>query len=139
MEAQRSAIEAGASGYCDREATDDTLLSVAFVWRRPSLVASIARGVLVAVVFDNATIFQRVVDLGDDIPPSLAKLILSRHLSPIDQKRHERLASKAQAGSLTPDEEVELDNLIRIDTLLAILRIRARRSPARDRVQRQGA
>ncbi len=70
-----------------------------------------------------------------DLPPDLAKYILSLEFSPRDQARYEELSAKAQEGTLTKKEAAELDEFLSANSLLMVLQSKARvslakRSPA---------
>lgn len=80
-------------------------------------------------VFDSADILRRLVNADDEtLPKELAEYILKLNFSPIDHARVELLSEKAQAGSLTEREGVDLDNLIHMGSWLAVLQIKARQS-----------
>jgi hypothetical protein len=58
----------------------------------------------------------------------VARAILRLHFGARDQARMNRLAAKNRAGKLTPQEEYELDNFIRVGQTVGILQSKARRS-----------
>ena len=60
--------------------------------------------------------------------PELARTILKLDFDPEDYRRVDELSAKAQKGPLTLEEQAELDELIRVDLELAVLRSKARLS-----------
>jgi hypothetical protein len=60
--------------------------------------------------------------------PELARAILKLDFDREDQRRVEVLSAKAQKGSLTPEERAELEEYIRVNNELMILRSNARLS-----------
>jgi hypothetical protein len=78
---------------------------------------------------NEAAILQRVLE--PDRPTlsvAAARSILAIEFSPADKARMRELAAKARAGSLTADEQAEIDAYGRVGSLLAILKSKARRS-----------
>jgi hypothetical protein len=57
-----------------------------------------------------------------------AKAILTLSFSPADKDRMHALAAKARAGTLTSDEQAEVEAYSRISSLLGILKSKARRA-----------
>ncbi len=77
----------------------------------------------------GTAILQQLADLEPrSIPPATARKLLELNFSRRQQKRASLLSEKAQEGTLTPSEEDELDEYIRVADLLAILQSRARRA-----------
>ena len=77
----------------------------------------------------EAAIFSRVLEpekpmLSDDA----ARSILALDFTQTDRDRMNALAAKARTGSLTADENEELDNYLRAGDLLAIMQSKARRT-----------
>ena len=64
--------------------------------------------------------------------PETADTILHLHFDPADQERVRVLSAKAREGALTPSEQADLDESIRVADLLAILQSRARRALKRN-------
>jgi hypothetical protein len=60
--------------------------------------------------------------------PELARAILKLDFDPEDHQRVDELSAKAQKGTLTPQERAELEEYIRVDLELAVLRSKARLS-----------
>lgn len=63
-----------------------------------------------------------------NLPPEVAKFFLTVHLDPADRAKMEVLNVKANRGTLTPNEEIELDSLLRVCSSLSILHAKARLS-----------
>ncbi len=77
----------------------------------------------------EAAIFSRVLEpekpmLSDDA----ARSILALDFAPADRERMNALAAKARAGALSPAEDEELENFLRVGDLLAIMQSKARRT-----------
>ena len=78
----------------------------------------------------SANLFQRIIKpaQGGELGRELAEYVRSLDFDEADKVRYLELSAKAQTGELTPDDEDELDSFLHIDTLLAILRLKAERS-----------
>jgi hypothetical protein len=63
-----------------------------------------------------------------NLTPELARAILKLDFDPEDHRRVDELSAKARKGTLSPEERAELDELIRVDLELAVLRSKARLS-----------
>jgi hypothetical protein len=61
------------------------------------------------------------------LTPTLARHVLRLDFSPEDKARMHDLATRNQAGEISPAELQELDAHIRVGTLLSILQSRARK------------
>lgn len=83
-----------------------------------------------SIEFSEAAIFSRLfqVEKTDDLSPELAKHILSLSLSPQDDRRFDELLPKAQNGTLTPEERVELESLNHVADVLSLWHSKARRA-----------
>ena len=86
---------------------------------------------VMSVVAESATIFGRVIDpdIGS-MSPELARFVLDLDFPSTDHERFQELSAKAQAGILAPQEGDELDSYLHVDSLLAIMRLKAARSLA---------
>lgn len=74
-------------------------------------------------------IFRRIVDPDQPfLSAEAAQAILRLDFSPSDRDRMNDLASKNRQGYLTKEEEVELNNYIRVGQVLGVLQSKARRS-----------
>ena len=63
-----------------------------------------------------------------DLPPLAARALLKLDFDRKDRSRLNKLAEKARAGSLSVEEEAELENYRRVGYLLDLIRSTARRS-----------
>ena len=76
-----------------------------------------------------AAIWSRIVKADQaDLTPDLARTILKFGFDPEDHRRIDELSAKAQKGTLTPEERAELEEYIRVDLKLTVLRSKARMS-----------
>lgn len=76
-------------------------------------------------------ILRRVVDSDSDqstLSKDGSRALLRLRFSASDRGRMNRLAAKNRQGKLKHEEEVELDNYIRVGQTLGILQSKARRS-----------
>lgn len=62
------------------------------------------------------------------MPPELARYLTRLDFPAADHLRFEELSQKAQDGALTSQEAEELDGYLHVDSLLAIMRLRATKS-----------
>ncbi len=79
--------------------------------------------------YHEAAILTRIA--GPDVPglsAAAAKGILTLSFSPADKDRMHTLTAKARAGTLTSDEQAEVEAYSRIGSLLGIIKSRARRA-----------
>lgn len=82
-----------------------------------------------ALDFSEAAIFSRLIEAEHaGLSPELASHILSLRLSAADEQRIDQLLPKAQNGTLTSDEQEELENLNHIADLLSLWHSKARRA-----------
>jgi len=82
-----------------------------------------------AITAESTSIFSRVIqpDVGS-LPADLAHYVSSLDFHPEDHARFEELSAKAGEGVLSPQEADELDGYLHVDSLLAIMRLKAIRS-----------
>ena len=72
---------------------------------------------------------ERLAELdADSFSPETARIFLQLGFSRAEQRHFDQLSEKAQQGSLTPSEEQELDESIRVGNLLAIVQSKARQA-----------
>ena len=64
----------------------------------------------------------------ENLPPEVARYLLSLDFCRGDRDRIQELAAKAREGTLTPAEQHEAESYERIGHLLALLRSKARKS-----------
>lgn len=62
------------------------------------------------------------------LSPAAAEGILALGFSPADQERANALAAKARAGTLTEQEQAEVEAFSHVNSLLTILKSKARQS-----------
>ncbi len=74
----------------------------------------------------DTELFLRLWDR-EQMTPSLARHLLKMNFSDEDAGRMDELADKNQEGEITPAELEELDNFVRVGTVLSILQSRARK------------
>lgn len=81
------------------------------------------------IEFSEAAIFSRLLkfEQTDDLSPELARYILTLRLSPQDDRRFDELLPKAQNGTLTVEENAELENLNHVADVLSLWHSKARR------------
>jgi hypothetical protein len=76
---------------------------------------------------DEAAIWARLMDSQPDhLTPDAATYLLGFRFTESDRGRMQDLADKSQEGTLTEDEERELDSYLRIGNLLAVMQSKAR-------------
>jgi hypothetical protein len=81
------------------------------------------------VTFDSTTLFRRVIEAeSGSLAPDVARYIVDLDFRPEDHARFEQLSAKAQEGKLSVEETAELDGFLHVDSLLAIMRLKAERS-----------
>jgi hypothetical protein len=61
-----------------------------------------------------------------EIPPEVARYLLSVEFGDGDRERMEYLADRCGQGALTPDEEAEFDSFLHVGNLLAVMQSKAR-------------
>jgi hypothetical protein len=80
----------------------------------------------------EVAILTRLVGPEDpSLPAAAAEAILALSFSPTDRDRMRTLAARARAGSLTPEEQAEVEAYSRVNSLLGVLKSIARRSRRR--------
>lgn len=62
------------------------------------------------------------------IPSLAASVILDLSFTPAHRRRMKQLSAKARAGTLSPEEEFEVQNFERVGDLLSILKSKARQA-----------
>lgn len=76
----------------------------------------------------EATLWERILrPEGGAMAPETAEAILLFSFSETDRERMKALLAKAKRGSITPTEELEIDEYERVGNLLSILKAKARR------------
>ena len=78
-------------------------------------------------MINEAEILSRVIaPEAPTLPPDAAKILLSFDFPKDDRDRMEQLAEKACEGTLTPEEQAEIDCYERVGHFLSLLRSKAR-------------
>ena len=76
-----------------------------------------------------AAIWSRIVKADQaNLTPEVARTILKFTFDPEDHRRIDELSAKAQKGTLTPEERAALEECVRVNTQLMILKSKARLS-----------
>jgi hypothetical protein len=77
----------------------------------------------------EAEIFRRILDVGGPFfSAEAARGIMRLKFSGVDRERMNELAARNREGRVSPAEEQELSNYIRVGQILGILQSKARRS-----------
>jgi hypothetical protein len=77
----------------------------------------------------EVAIFSRVLEPDQaTLPVPAARAILALGFSAADQDRMRQLSAKAQQGTLTADEQAEINNYERVGHILSLMKSKARRS-----------
>lgn len=69
----------------------------------------------------EASIFERLL-----VSPDSAQAVLSIHFSPADEQKMRELMEKNNQGTITADEQAEMEAFRRIGSFLAIVQAKAR-------------
>lgn len=78
---------------------------------------------------NEVTIFGRLIESGDAaLSPPAAEYILALDFRPAERARMHELSLKAQEGTLSEDDEVEMDSYERVGHLLSIWKSKARKA-----------
>jgi hypothetical protein len=86
-----------------------------------------------AIAAESTEIFRRVIEpQRGTFAPELARYVLELDFGREDHERYEHLSAKAEEGALSAEELSELDGYLHVDSLLAILRLKAQRSLERE-------
>jgi hypothetical protein len=86
----------------------------------------------------DTDIFLRLWDR-QQMTPTLARHLLKMNFSDDDGTRMDELAAKNREGEISPAELAELDNFVRVGTVLSILQSRARKLLGKTSVSRNGS
>ena len=80
----------------------------------------------------EAEILSRIIAPGKpDLPVQTAEAILALEFPGEDRERLDQLAEKAREGTLTGEEQLEIDAYERVGSFLSLLQSKARNSPKR--------
>jgi hypothetical protein len=74
----------------------------------------------------SATALERLLrPLSQTLTLELARALVSVQADAETQARYDELAAKRTEGQLTPDEQAELESIVRANTLLGVLKAEA--------------
>jgi hypothetical protein len=74
----------------------------------------------------EAEVWLRILHPDRESTPKVARALLGLSFSPAETARIRELSAKARAGTLTPDEEQQMDAIERAGALLSTLKSKAR-------------
>lgn len=74
----------------------------------------------------EAEIWLHILHPDEDLSPRVARAILGLSFPKNDISRMHELSAKARAGTLTPEEDAEMDDFERVGSILSILKSKAR-------------
>jgi hypothetical protein len=81
----------------------------------------------------EADVWLRILHPDEELSPRVARAILGLTLARSDLRRMRELSAKARAGTLTADEEAEMDTFERAGSILSVLKSKARQVVKRSR------
>ena len=82
-----------------------------------------------ATMLTHPGILERVIDpQRGDFPAEVARQVLKFDFPPADHARYEELSAKAQAGALSGQERMELEDYLNVNDFLMMLRAKAQAS-----------
>jgi hypothetical protein len=81
----------------------------------------------------EAEVWMRILHPDDELLPRAARAILGLSFPKNDISRMHDLGAKARAGTLTPEEDAEMDSFERVGSILSILKSKARQALKRSR------
>ena len=77
----------------------------------------------------EAALWGRLFDpTSQELPPEVARYILTLSFPETDIARMHKLAEKARRGTLTLEEQVELDNYEHVGNVLSLMKSKARKA-----------
>ena len=74
----------------------------------------------------EAEIWLRILHPDQELSPQVARAILTLTFPPADLARMHALSIKARAGTLSSDEDGEMENIERVGSILSTLKSKAR-------------
>jgi hypothetical protein len=81
----------------------------------------------------EAEVWLRILHPDERLPPRVARAILGLSFPKNDTSRMHELSAKARAGTLTPEEDAEMDDFERVGSILSTLKSKARQVLKRPR------
>ena len=73
----------------------------------------------------EAEVWLRILHPDEELSPRVARAILGLSFPKNDISRMHELSAKARAGTLTPEEDAEMDNFERVGSMLSTLKSKA--------------
>jgi hypothetical protein len=74
----------------------------------------------------EAEVWLRILHPDEEMSPRVARAILGLSFPESEISRMRELSAKARAGTLTPQEDAEMDNFERVGSILSTLKSKAR-------------
>ena len=74
----------------------------------------------------EAEVWLRILHPDRELTPRVARALLSLSIPKNELDRMHELSKKAQAGTLTPEEDAEMDEFERVGSILSTLKSKAR-------------
>ncbi len=74
----------------------------------------------------EAEVWLRILHPDEEFSPRAARVILGLSFPENDVARMHELSAKARAGTLTPEEDAEMDDFERVGSILSTLKSKAR-------------
>ncbi len=74
----------------------------------------------------EAEVWLRILHPDEELSPRVARAILGLSFPKNDISRMHELSAKGRAGTLTPEEDAEMDNFERVGSILSTLKSKAR-------------
>jgi hypothetical protein len=74
----------------------------------------------------EAEVWLRILHPDEELSPRAARAILGLSFPKDHVRRMHNLSAKARAGTLTPEEDAEMDNFERVGSILSTLKSKAR-------------
>jgi hypothetical protein len=81
----------------------------------------------------EAEVWLRIIHPNGELSRRVARAILGLSFSESDVSRMHELSAKARAGTLTPEEDLQMDSFERAGSVLSTLKSRARQALKRSR------
>lgn len=74
----------------------------------------------------EAEVWLGILHPDEELSPRVARALLGLAIPKNDINRMRELSAKARAGTLTPEEDAEMDNFERVGSILSTLKSKAR-------------
>jgi hypothetical protein len=74
----------------------------------------------------EAEVWLRILHPDEELSPRAARAILELSFPKNELSRMHELSANARAGTLTPEEDIEMDNFERVGSILSTLKSKAR-------------